>query len=317
MRKTKFTIFFLTIFLLGITFYISLFFHENINIEIQEWEINKEIPNDINQKQYEGWGVIALGEKKSERKPVRKVKVAIIDSGIDKNHIDLQGVVKKEFNAIDERMEVVDDTGHGTAVAGIIGAIDNGIGIKGVFDSDFLEIYSIKAFQDGHSEIEHLERAMEWAIENEVDLINFSAGTGKISERFEELINQAVEKNIIIVAAAGNRLNGNVDYPARLNNVISVGAVNYKLNKVSLTSYGQIDFVAPGSHIITTQPGNQYDFFGYTSAATAFVSGVILNEISKYPDKNSYNYQSIYEHFAKKAIDLGEQEKFGNGFVRN
>ncbi|MFH7819154.1 S8 family peptidase [Neobacillus thermocopriae] len=302
--------------ILGVFIYIFILFNHYFQPEIHDWEKNLEIPN-INQNQYEGWGWKALKIDENSNKPIRKVKVAIIDSGIDRNHIDLKGVVKKEYNAISENSNIVDDTGHGTSVAGIIGAINNDIGIRGVMNSDFLEIYSIKAFQDNNSKIEYLVKALEWAIDNQVDLINFSAGTEKNSPELVELIDRAIDENIIIVAAAGNSISGQVDFPANLENVISVGAVNYKLKKISGTNSGKIDFVGPGSHILTTQPDNKYGYFGYTSAATAFVSGVILNKISTDPDRDSYNLESIYKELKKDVIDLKDKEKFGNGFIQN
>jgi subtilisin family serine protease len=302
--------------ILGVFTYIYFLFNQHSQPEIQDWERNQEIPN-INQKQYEGWGWKALNTTNFNNEPLRKVKVAIIDSGIDSNHSDLKGVISKEYNAITESPKILDDSGHGTAVAGIIGAINNGIGVRGVSNSEFLDIYSIKAFEGNKSQVEYLKRSLEWAIENKVDLINFSAGTGKNSPELVELIDRAVKENIIIVAAAGNSISGNVDFPANLENVISVGAVNYQFKKISGTNYGKIDFVGPGSNILTTQPGDSYGYFGYTSAATAFVSGVIINKISSYPDRDSYSLESIYDELKNNAIDLKNKEKFGYGFIQN
>lgn len=300
--------------ILGVFIYIFVQFNASSMPKIQDWEGNQKIPN-VQQKQYEGWGRKAL--KIKEKKAIRKVKVAIIDSGIDRNHRDLKGMIVKEYNAISEGGDILDDSGHGTSVAGIIGAIDNDIGIKGVVNSNALEIYSIKAFENNTSKVEYLERALKWAIQNKVDLINFSAGTSQDSPKLTELINCALEDNIIIVAAAGNNISGSVDFPANLNDFISVGAVNYKFKKISGTSYGKIDFVGPGANILTTLPENGYGFFGYTSAATAFVSGTILNKISRYPDRDSYNFEKIYDELENDAIDLNNVEKFGNGFIQN
>jgi len=301
--------------ILGVFVYFPVQSTTGFQIEIQDWEKKQELLN-IDKKQVEGWGWKALNI--NEKRVVnRKIRVAIIDSGIDREHSDLKGIIKKEYNAINSAKSVVDDTGHGTSVAGIIGAIDNGKGIRGVSDSNSLEIYSIKAFSNNTSKVEYLERALKWAIQNNVDIINFSAGTAKESPKLLDLINEATSKNIIIVAAAGNNISNEVDFPARLDNVISVGAVNYNLKKLSGTSYGKIDFVGPGTNIITTQPNNSYGYFGFTSAATAYVSGVIANKISSYTDKDNYTLNSILDELKNNSIDLKNKDKYGYGFIQD
>lgn len=295
--------------------FVTLFFNAP-KISVEDWEIDQEIPN-IDSKQVEGWGwkAVTVDENWTSK---RKLKVAIIDSGIDDQHVDLEGLVTKEYNAIQEGKEIIDDTGHGTSVAGIIGALDNNYGVRGIVPSEALEIYSVKAFENNTSKAEYLEKAFEWAINQNVDLINLSAGTDVYTENLSKLIETATNRNIIIIAAAGNGFNGKVNFPASLKNVVSVGAVNYNLKQVSGTSKGKIDFVGPGTSIITTLPGNSYGFFGYTSAATAFVTGAYLNKMSSYTDKASYNYKNLYKEFKDSAIHIENDKKiYGHGLIQN
>ncbi|EZP58326.1 S8 family serine peptidase [Exiguobacterium sp. RIT341] len=295
---------------------ITIFLDDNSQISVEEWEINRKVPK-TDLKQVEGWGWKAV-HNPSKNNIKRKVKVAIIDSGIDTQHNDLTGLVTKEYNAIEEGKKIIDDSGHGTSVAGIIGAIDNDYGIKGIAPSKVVDIYSVKAFENNTSTAKYLEKAFEWAINQNVDLINLSAGTNVHTKKLSTLIEKATDKNIIIIAAAGNSFDGKVKFPASSKKVISVGAVNYNLKQVSGTSKGKIDFVGPGTNILTTLPKNSYGFFGYTSSATAFVTAVYLNKISSYPDKSNYNYKTLYDEFKKKAIYIDKDEKvYGQGFIQN
>ncbi|WP_078579263.1 S8 family peptidase [Salipaludibacillus agaradhaerens] len=282
---------------------------------ISNYEINKSIPHKIYEKQYTGWGVTVLAPKKVAIQ--REVKLAIIDSGIDKNHPDLQDVVIAEKNVIYPDRDISDDTGHGTGIAGIIAANDNSFGISGVSSSIPLKIYSIKAFENDKSKDDYILEALTWAIEENVDLINMSLGSQSSDQRVEKLLDKAYSKNIIIVAAAGNNLNGKVDFPASNQNVISVGAINSDFSKVPFTSYGKIDFVGPGENILTTFPNNKYGYISHTSAATAFVSGAVANYISQFESKEEYTVKEVRKKLENNAINLGNPELFGKGLIQN
>ncbi|HBI02618.1 MAG TPA: hypothetical protein DDY49_01130 [Paenibacillaceae bacterium] len=92
---------------------------KDIKVKVSDYEKKNIIPS-MNE-QFISWGFSTIEEKKVT--PKRTVKIAVIDSGIDKEHPDLKGMVTKEFNSINNTAQVEDDTGHGTAVAGIIAAI--------------------------------------------------------------------------------------------------------------------------------------------------------------------------------------------------
>lgn len=103
--------------------FMSIWINNPESIEIQDWEKEQKIPS-LYDKQMESWGYKSLNIQ-GNKVHKRIIKIAIIDSGIDKSHPDIKGIVTKEYNAINPNNEIIDDTGHGTAVAGIIGAIDN------------------------------------------------------------------------------------------------------------------------------------------------------------------------------------------------
>jgi subtilisin family serine protease len=271
--------------------------------------------------QLTSWGreSLNLERENSEEKP--KVRVAILDSGIDKQHEDLVGRVVKEYNAINPKEEVKDIYGHGTAVAGIIAANNNTRGILGIVPNS--DIYSIKVLSDnGKGNIQALTRGIDWAIDNKVDLINISFGMPNDKSELREAINKAVEAGIIIVASAGNKYGLKSDYPARYDNVISVNAVSPELKIASFSAKGKIDFVGPGVDIITTITGNNYGVVKGTSIATAHVTGTIAyllanKEQFNIPDQNDSRYfDKVYKILKEKSSKLGEENIYGNGLIQ-
>ncbi|MFS1519564.1 S8 family peptidase [Bacillus sp. SCS-151] len=202
------------------------------------------------------------------------VKIAILDSGIDKNHEDLKSSVAGEFNAISPNTPVIDDLGHGTNVAGIISAQNNDVGIIGIAPG--AELYSIKVLDEfGYGELSHIQEAIEWCIDNKIQIINMSFGIEEDKVELRNAINKAINANIVVVAAAGNSSNGSVEYPAAYDEVISVTAVDKENNIASFSPNGKIDFAAPGVDILTTTTNNSYRSYNGTSLATAHISGIV------------------------------------------
>ncbi|MGQ5175976.1 S8 family serine peptidase [Bacillus halotolerans] len=196
---------------------------------------------DYKTQQVESWGLRLIGKnEKIEKKS--NISIAILDSGIDSNHEDLKGVVKKEYNALEPSEGVIEDKfGHGTAVAGIIASNDNKIGTLGI--SPYADIYSVKVLDDkGRGSVESIVKGIEWSIDNNVDIVNISVGLKKSDQKLKRVIDEANEKGVIVVAAAGNNYGLNADYPARYQNVISVGAINKKNEKSKILCKGKNRF---------------------------------------------------------------------------
>lgn len=230
---------------------------------------------------------------------------------------DIKGIVTKEYNAINPNNEIIDDTGHGTAVAGIIGAIDDKKGIRGVSKSSNLEIYSIKAFENSYSDEEIIKKALRWAIDQNVDIINFSAGASKANMELEKLIIEAINKDIYIISAAGNKFNNELQFPAYLPNVISVGAVNNEYKQVSGTVIKGVDFVGPGKSILTTFPQKNYNYLGYTSSSTAFVTGIVSDLLSQFSEFEVYHHDEIISILKDSAKKLNTNDGTKVHFIQN
>ena len=236
----------------------------------------------------------------------RKVVVAIIDTGIDINHPDIKnnlwvneeekngkaGIDDDNNGCIDDihgcnfitgTGSLTDNHGHGTHIAGIVGAEGgNGIGISGVSPKVSLMIlkyYDPKA--PGTDNLKNTIKAIHYAVDKKVDIINYSGGGLDYSQTEFEAVKRANDAGILFVAAAGNE-KSNSDkahyYPANYNlpNIISVTAINAEANVLQSSNYGMktVHIAAPGEGIYSTLPGSRYGTMTGTSQATAFVSGV-------------------------------------------
>ncbi|WP_182917196.1 S8 family serine peptidase [Bacillus sp. PK3_68] len=206
-------------------------------------EANNHNDNSKTNKEVIPWGQAYVGIDKEIRNS--KVKVAILDSGINSNHSDLKNKVTKSYNVIRSTNSTSDDFGHGTNIAGIITANHNSHGIIGV--SPNVEIYDIKVLNaEGKGEIDDVLTALLWAYKNDVDIINISFGFSTNYSELQEMIDLLVSEGIIIVAASGNNLGQEVDYPARYPNVISVGSIDKDGNIDTLSAQGKIDVLLQG-----------------------------------------------------------------------
>lgn len=258
-------------------------------------------------------------EKAQKLAGKNKVKVAVIDTGIDKNHPDLRGKIIASKNTVNPISPGVPDF-HGTHVAGIIAAKkDNGIGGYGVHpDAD---IISIDVFDRGWgvSDYSIAEGILE-AVRSGAKVINMSLGGPMPSPVIEEAVKHALAKNVVVIAAAGNSASDWTNYPAGYEGVISVGSVNKYKKLSSYSSYGpSIDIVAPGEDVYSTiyEPEKLSSFrkMSGTSMASPVAAGVAALLLSKNPNLTPAQVEYILEHTAE---DLGDKEfdvKFGHGLV--
>lgn len=207
------------------------------------------------------------------------IKVAIIDTGIDLNHDDL--AVAGNVTFVDGTTTGNDDNGHGTHCAGIVAALDNDIGVIGVAPE--ASIYAVKVLDSGGSGyLSDVVAGIEWAIDHSMDIISMSLSTNYNYQTLRDACDKAYDKAILLVAAAGNDYSirrgserDTVDYPARYDSVIAVGATNDSDVKASWSSTGSaLELAAPGVNIYSTYLGNSYTTKSGTSMACPHVAGV-------------------------------------------
>ncbi|WP_179884276.1 S8 family serine peptidase [Bacillus toyonensis] len=243
-------------------------------------------------------------------------KIAILDSGIDPNHPDLKEKIMDPINfTSDDPEDYIDILGHGTSVAGIAAAVTNNQ--TGIASASYNTAYivPVKVFAGGPKSITTtILKGIMYAIEQKVDVMNMSFGSGAYSQNTQEALEMAWDQGIISIAARGNDGSEQIDYPNCYNYVLSVSATNKLDRLASFSSWGtDVGITAPGVAILSTTP--TYPLLGYqlnydaadgTSFSTPFVSGVaaILRVI-----KPSASNQEIIQVIQRSARSLDTKDK--------
>ncbi|EXX85986.1 peptidase S8 [Paenibacillus darwinianus] len=205
-----------------------------------------------------------------------RVKVGVIDTGIDFNHPDLRHSVSRGINLLVRSLLPYDDNGHGTHIAGTIAAANRLQGMIGVAPRSV--IHPVKAFDlNGTAFVSDIILGIEWCVRHRMDIINMSFGMKKRSKALLTAVTNAYNAGVIIVASSGNDgKNKAIDYPARFPQTLSVGATN-KLRRIApFSNRGSlIDIYAPGDKIISAWLHGNYNEMSGTSMATSHISGAI------------------------------------------
>lgn len=201
------------------------------------------------------------------------IKVGVIDTGISKDHPDLQANIKGGYNAINPIKSWNDDNGHGSHVAGIVGALNNTIGVVGV--GPLVDLYAIKVLnRNGSGWLSDVIEGIDWARQNGMKVINLSLGTASDIQSMHDAVIRAKNAGVVVVAAAGNGYGGPVIYPAAYSEAIAVSATDINNNVASFSSRGpEVDLAAPGVSIYSTYKGTGYATLSGTSMAAPHVTG--------------------------------------------
>jgi len=203
----------------------------------------------------------------------REVLVAVLDTGIDSNHEDLDGQIVAEINFTDSPTPG-DVHGHGTHIAGIIAAKDNDTGIIGMAPDS--RLLNAKVADDmGRCYASALAKGIVWAVDNGASVINISVEIRGASSELEQAVNYAWSEGSLVIGAAGNDGNDSPVYPAGYDNCIAVAATNQDDGLAVLSNHGDwVDVAAPGFGIYSTLPDDGYGLKTGTSFACAYVSGM-------------------------------------------
>lgn len=236
------------------------------------------------------------------------VTVAVIDSGCDLDHPDLQGNLLKGKNFVDQNKEPEDDCGHGTHVSSTIAAINNGYGMVGLAPKT--KIIPIKSLDsNGSGSINNIIKGIIYAADAGADFITMSLGSPNGCPELEKAIDYANSKGSIVFCAAGNS-GENVDimYPAKYDKVISIGAIDENLNRTNFTCSGEsLDFLAPGNNILGCIPGGRYALMSGTSMSNPFAVGcasLLLSYNKKHKKYKLDTYQDYIDILKKSCLDL-------------
>ncbi|MBI2416144.1 MAG: S8 family serine peptidase [Candidatus Kerfeldbacteria bacterium] len=251
-----------------------------------------------------GWTTLQAGEAATTNGATGAgVIVAVVDTGVDYNHEDLDAnnwvntdesdgnnvdndsngfvddalgydFIGSLYTAVTPDNDPQDEHGHGTHVAGIIAAENNTVGTRGVAPS--ATIMPVKVLDsEGVGFDSTVADGIRYAVDNGADIINLSLGSSFASNTVKEAVDYAETNGVLVIAAAGNSGTfSGLSYPAGYSNVISVAASNEDGYKAYYSNWGKIDVIAPGDDILSTTPGNTYDRYSGTSMAAPHVAGL-------------------------------------------
>ncbi|MFQ5574282.1 MAG: S8 family serine peptidase, partial [Terriglobia bacterium] len=248
--------------------------------------------------------------------------IAVIDTGVDYNHPDLAGKVIRGPDYFNDDTDPMDDSGHGTHVAGIAAAVsNNGAGVAGVSWNS--KILAIKALGWIGGYDFDIAQGIIYAADNGADVINLSLGGSEFGQTMKNAVDYAASKGAVLVAATGNS-DSSVMYPAAYENVIGVGATNSSDARTSPAEWGEgagsnygpeVDLVAPGDRIASTYPGSAYAYMSGTSMASPHVAGAAAVVLSK---DGSLAPADVEQRLTEAATDLGDpgrDDYYGHGRV--
>lgn len=203
------------------------------------------------------------------------VKVAVIDTGLQRGHEDLSNNAITGRNFVDGAAGTdynADNGDHGTHVAGIIAADDNGKGGVGIAPDAQVRGYCVFP-ADGGADSADVMRAITAAVTDGNDIINMSLGSPMYDANYEKTVNAAYQKGVAVFAAAGNEDTNGFSFPASYKGAISVGAVDQNGARAAFSNYGSaVKLSFPGVHIYSTLPSG-YGYMSGTSQASPAAAG--------------------------------------------
>lgn len=248
-----------------------------------------------------------------KNKPVRKVKVAIVDTGVDGVHEDIEGVYTKS-GGIGDR----DKHSHGTHCAGLAGAAtNNGKGVGSLnLNGDFITLSGYPALDErGRGTDQRVAQAIIDAAESGADVISMSLGGPAFfgpPKAQKDAINYARKLGAIVVVAAGNSNDDARRYsPANIPGVITVSAVDPELNKAAFSNVNtrlKMPIAAPGVDILSSIPGSDYQSYNGTSMATPIVAGLVGMLCAYNPDLTA---EEAYRILNQTGTQVRDSDKVG------
>ena len=313
-----------------------------VELDGQVWAIDLELEN--------AWGVEHIGAATvhDSGNKGNGVSVAIIDSGIDYTHTDLDANYAGGWDFVNDDSDPQDDYGHGTHVAGTVAAEDNDDDLSVVGVAPEAMLYALKVLNaDGFGNWSDIIAAVEWCVDPDnpdVDVANLSLGTSlNPGALAEAAFANAEAQGLVIVAAAGNSGNppgrgDSVIYPAKWDSVIAVAATDQSDKRARWSSTGdQVELAAPGVAVYSTWPvgmttsphdpqpicyyGGCYKYGSGTSMSSPHVAGTAALVIaSGITDSNGDGYinDEVRQRLDETADDLGavgRDPQFGFGLV--
>ncbi|QXC28458.1 S8 family serine peptidase [Aeromonas sp. FDAARGOS 1409] len=286
----------------------------DIELDIEVHAVDAELDNS--------WGVrhIGAGTAHASGNRGNGVRVAILDSGVDTNHPDLNYDPGCSANFVDGET-IEDGNGHGTHAAGIVAALDNDMGVVGVAPEATLCIYKVLN-NAGSGNFSDIIAALQQAITDHVQITNNSYGSaGDPGNIVRDAFDNAYAAGLLHVGAAGNSGNPagtgeNCIFPARWSSVIATAATTSSDVRTSFSSTcPEVELAAPGNLIHSTIPDAEYGDMSGTSMASPHVAGTAALVLAANP---GWSNEEIRRQLQGTAQDLGEPGRdtsYGYGLI--
>ncbi|QOC89814.1 type VII secretion-associated serine protease mycosin [Micromonospora craniellae] len=237
------------------------------------------------------------------------VTVAVIDTGVDATHPDLRDNVVPGVDLYDDKAKGrVDREGHGTGMASLIAGHGHGPGdgdgVLGVAPKAKILPVTIKSERSAVIAPTAIAAGINWAVDNGADIVNVSLGASH-NEELNRAVDRAYQRNVVVVAAVGNRKDAIIGNPARHPGAIAVNGTDRAgvISKEAALPAEEVNIAAPGEDIVQAAPGGRYVTAIGNSGSAAIVSGAMALVKAKYPDLNAYQ---LFERLLETTRDAGD-----------
>ena len=268
------------------------------------------------------WGVkrIGAGTVHDDGNKGYGVRVGILDSGIDTDHLDLDYDPSCSTNFVDYET-IEDGAGHGTHTAGTVAALDNDTGVVGVAPEVTLCIYKVLD-SNGSGSYSDVIAALEQAVADGVQITNNSYGSsGDPGSVVKAAFDNASADGVLHIGAAGNDGNAegtgdNCIYPARWDSVVATAATTQSDVRASFSSTcPEVELAAPGYYILSTVPGGGYGYKNGTSMASPHAAGTAALVLAANPGWSNEEVRLQMQDTAEDMGDPGRDTFYGYGLV--
>lgn len=291
------------------------------NIEYAERNVLMHIdetPNDPQYGQQWEWPILEAPAAWDKNRGSKSITVAVIDTGIDFNHPELKDSLVEGKNFLSPGGSANDDNGHGTHVAGTIGAIgNNNTGVVGVnWNVSLMPLKVCNAA--GTCPDDATAAALTYAADHGAKVVNMSlGGPGTPPQLLKEAMTYAASKGVFLAVAAGNsNADAGTHYPAMLPESFTVAATDSSDGKASFSNWGKrIDIAAPGVGIFSTHKDGQYKVLSGTSMATPHVAGLAALMLSVRPSLTRTQLADLMQKSADDIGAPGKDDYFGAGRI--
>jgi type VII secretion-associated serine protease mycosin len=295
-------------------------------------EMNHRVSIDAYNDTYrpQQWALTALkAETVHQETRGSGITVAVVDTGVKSSHPDLSGNILTGTDYVAPGTSANDENGHGTHVAGIIAALyNNGRGIAGM--APRAKVLPVRVLdRNGSGTSANVAKGIIYAADRGAKVINLSLGSTQSSSAMQSAVAYAISKNVLVVAAAGNRgcglLGAPTEYPAAYPGVVGVAGVTQSLQRASFSSCGSwVDVAAPGQGIISTMirssvglgcsSSADYCTLNGTSFSTPYVAAAGALAIAE----RGWSQSTVASRLQSTATDLspsGKDKNTGAGFI--